>query len=66
MLGSKGAGFFTIILLLRAQLPQPHLLPLRDRSLRSQATKDKLTGLIQPMPGERVDHLTPNALFEDI
>jgi hypothetical protein len=39
-------------------------LPLRDRSLRSQAAEDELAGAIQPMPGERVDHLAPDALLE--
>jgi hypothetical protein len=38
-------------------------LPLRDRSLRSQAAEDELAGSIQPMPGERVDDLTPDPLL---
>jgi hypothetical protein len=47
-------------------LPQLNFLPLRNGGLRDEAAENELTGLIQPMPGERVDHLPPNALFEDI
>jgi|AmaraimetFIIA100_FD_contig_61_7449485_length_648_multi_5_in_0_out_0_1 hypothetical protein len=66
MLGSESAGFLASVLLLGAQLPQAHFLPLRDSSLCDESAEDNPAGLIQPMPGERVDHLTPNALLEDI
>jgi hypothetical protein len=38
-------------------------LPLRNRSLRSQAAEDKLAGSIQPMPRQRVDDLVPDTLL---
>jgi hypothetical protein len=41
-------------------------LSLRDRGLRGQTAEDKLTGSIQPMPGERVDHFAPDPLLENI
>jgi hypothetical protein len=66
MLGSEGAGFLAIILLLRAQLPQPNFLPLRNRGLCDETAKDNPTGLIQPVARERVDDLAPNTLLEDI
>jgi hypothetical protein len=55
-----------IVLALRPQLPQSRLLPLRCRGLRSQATKDELTGSVKPMAGERIDDLTPYPLLEGI
>jgi hypothetical protein len=59
-------GSLCVVLLLRPQLPQPSLLPLRDRSLSDQAAEDDLAGGIEPVAGERVDDLTPYALLEGI
>jgi hypothetical protein len=66
MLGSEGAGFLAIILLLRPQLPQPNFLPLRNRGLCDEAAKDNPAGLIQPVAGKRIDDLTPDPLLEGI
>jgi hypothetical protein len=43
-------GGLGIIRVLRAQLPQPHLLPLRNGGLRDEAAKHHLPGRINPMP----------------
>jgi hypothetical protein len=47
-------------------LPQLNFLPLRNGGLRGEAAENELTGAIQPVPRKRVDHLPPNALFEDV
>src|SRR5215472_1286747 len=64
MLGSEGAGLLAIILLLSSQLPQPKFLPFRDRGLRHEAAEDDLASSIEPVTGQRLDHLPPNALLE--
>src|SRR5215831_7123162 len=43
-------GLLPIVLLLRAQPPQPHLLPLRNGGLRGETAKNHLPGRIDPMP----------------
>jgi hypothetical protein len=57
-------GLLPIILLLRAQLPQPHLLPLRNGGLRGEAAEDHLTSGIDPMPWQGSNHVPPDPLLE--
>jgi hypothetical protein len=57
-------GFLLIILLLRTQLPQPHLLPLRNGGLRGEAAEDHLTSRIDPMPWQGSNHVPPDPLLE--
>jgi len=66
MSDNESGGDLGVILILRPQLPQSRLLPLRCRGLRSQATKNELTGSVKPMAGERIDDLTPYPLLDRI
>jgi hypothetical protein len=64
MRDNEPGSSLSVILILRPQLPQSRLLPLRCRGLRGQAAKDQLAGKIKPMPGKRVDDLAPHSLLE--
>jgi hypothetical protein len=59
-------GLLPIILLLRAQLPQPSLLSLRNDGLRNEATKHHLPGRIDPMPRQGGNYVPPNLLLEQV
>jgi hypothetical protein len=64
MSGRELGGFLPIILLLRTQLPQPHLLPLRNCGLRGEMAEDYLTSGIDPMPWQGSNHVPPDPLLE--
>src|SRR5215472_809272 len=66
MRDNESGGVLSVILILRPQLPQSRLLPLRCRGLRSQATKNKLASSVKPMARERIDNLTPDPLLDRI
>jgi hypothetical protein len=59
-------GFLPIILLLRAQLPQPNLLSLRNGGLRDETAKHHLPGRIDPMPRQGSNYVPPDPLLERI
>jgi hypothetical protein len=59
-------GLLPIVLLLRAQPPQPHLLPLRNGGLRGETAKNHLPGRIDPMPRQSGNHVPPDPLLERI
>jgi hypothetical protein len=59
-------GLLPIILLLRTQLPQPHLLPLRNDGLRDKTAKHHLPGQVNPMPRQGSNHIPPDLLLEHI
>jgi len=66
MSDNESGGGLSVVLILRPQLPQSRLLPLRCRGLRSQATKNELTSSVKPMAGERIDDLTPYPLLDRV
>src|SRR5215472_3286443 len=66
MSDNESGGDLGVILILRPQLPQSRLLPLRCRGLRSQAAKNELTSSVKPMPGKRINDLAPDPLLDRI
>ena len=66
MQSGKGIRILAAVLVLCPQLAQPRLSPLCNRGLRDQPAEDQLTGKIEPMGGERVDHVSPDLLFKSI
>jgi hypothetical protein len=51
MSDNESGGGLSVVLILRPQLPQLRLLPLRCRGLRSQAAKNQLASGIKPVSG---------------
>jgi hypothetical protein len=60
------SGILGIIRVLRAQLPQPHLLPRRNGGLRGETAKDHLPGRIDPMPRQGGNYVPPDPLLKRI